>query len=192
MGEKLDKLLERLGLTEAEYWILHEVYFTERRAQDLIPHAKGLADALGYAVPPREEFEAAEKSLFNRGLIQIVTDETLREIEAELKADPGLGPTEGLPRVGCVDFTRAGAEFRLGPPEGTFRQRSGICPWYYAPGRCRIFSTSKESLIVEAPGFFEKCTVSDPVEVGPWRSRWWRKYSRGYYVEVEYEESDDE
>ena len=99
-----------------------------------------------------------------------------------------LGPIYGgLPEVGVVDFTEAGAtrwlqrhprsqSSRAFAYTDVIHEKSS----HFLPSYAAAISRIKE--IREWDGVIN---VADPVPIGPWRAQWWRRFSEGYRVDVE-------
>src|SRR5437588_752699 len=62
--------------------------------------------------PTEEECRVALAACLKKGWLQIIDETALERIEKELHDGGFLRPFNGLPAVGAVDFTTAGAELR--------------------------------------------------------------------------------
>ena len=182
--------LATLGITPAEASLFHVIQYGLTIAADDLCYRAAHED---YAVggPITEELtQAALAGCFAKGWLQVIDEAALGRIQEELRRDGVLGPIFGYPSIGGVDFTHAGAEqlFRIvehlwnggraksSPYGDVVHEKSS----YYFP--------SEAKAIIERD-LWKECknvvVVSEPVQIGPWRANWWRRFSMGYRIDVE-------
>jgi len=123
-----------------------------------------------------------------KGWLQILDPAVLAKIATELHEGNYLGPIYGgLPPLGCVDLTVAGADLwqRYSPENRSYpfayldvvyERTSHFFPTLKAAERALAKIRQDED--------FASCT--QPERIGPWRPQWWRTFPSGYRVEVEH------
>ncbi len=149
---------------------------------------------MGVELEPAE-VEVALAALLHRKLVQVIDDAARDHIVAMLDADPAIGPIDGLPDIGSVQFTAAGVT--LSHDIARERDRLRNHPkWFtgvlaapvYDGNRCTIYSV----YLCQAVKFaqeLESYQMSMPEPIGPWRCHWYEKYPCGFRVECEFPDS---
>jgi hypothetical protein len=136
-----------------------------------------------------EECRIALAACLTKGWLQVIDEAALTKITDELREGRFLGPIYGLPPIGGVDFTPAGAELWQ-------RLCTRNCPVKSPPfaytdvvhiKTARFFRT-RVAAVAEIEKM--KCadnasTVTGPFAIGPWRAQWWRRFSDGYRIDIE-------
>jgi hypothetical protein len=132
---------------------------------------------------------AALAGCLHAGQLQIVDDAALARIADELREGGFLGPVYGLPAVGGVDFTHAGASLWHRLCARCFRDDRRP-PFAFTDvvheRTARYFRTKAAALkAAEQVGAEDEVVaVTGPVPIGPWRAQWWRRFNAGYRVDV--------
>ncbi|MHC5538638.1 hypothetical protein ACYOEI_10485 [Singulisphaera rosea] len=138
----------------------------------------------------RAQCRAALTACLNKGWLQVIDEPALAKIVDELRERRVLGPIYGLPPVGAVAFTDAGAalwqqiaEPRRGDSPRTPSSGSGIVrakSTRYLPTRAKAVAE-----IESARNNPDVISVTGPFPTGPWRAQWWRRFPEGYRIEIE-------
>jgi hypothetical protein len=134
------------------------------------------------------ECRQALKRCLAREWLMRVEKVHLDMIELVLKKSPAIGPIYGLPSIGDIDFTPAGARLFLtiselligtAPPERVYEIEH--------PRHLFYFPTKREaqSVVRRVRQRHENARFGEVREIGPWRVYWWREYPRGYTVELQ-------
>lgn len=165
--------------------MLHLIHY-EGRPADIAPrHALGLLDHTELILPTLAECAGAISSLCNRGLTSVV-DQTLQHAIAKYIAScTGIGPTDGIPLVGQLDFTLAGAD--VWREILNFENPEMGRDYYWHNTMSFIYRRSATILIGFELDWVLKdvrlCELvpTEPYErIGTWRSQWWREIPSGY------------
>ncbi len=133
-----------------------------------------------------EECRAALASSLQQGWLQMVDQQRLAKIADELREGQYLGPVYGIPFLGQVDFTPAGAErwHKLNP-----RDSSASCAYTDAVHikTAQYFRTQAAAMaaIEEAKQNDSVVSITGPCPIGPWRAQWWRRFPDGYRIDIE-------
>jgi hypothetical protein len=183
------RALAELGLTHPDEAIFTALYYGIHVYPAVLPAAA----AREYYCPDRPvtegECRAALADCLARGRVQVVDKAALARIDGELRAGRVLGPAYGFPPVGCVDFTRAGADLwlRLCGSLKTTAAPPFAYPSLVHTKTARYFRTwvAAEAAAREIAAEGDVVAVTDPVPVGPWRAQWWRRFPAGYRIDVE-------
>jgi hypothetical protein len=100
-----------------------------------------------------------------------------------------LGPIYGgLPDVGCVDFTDAGADLWLRLCE---RREPTTWPVTYTDvvheKTTHYFRTAAAAVaaIEDRRRPDDTVIITGPTPIGPWRAQWWRRFPASYRIEIE-------
>lgn len=135
-----------------------------------------------------EECRAALAACLAKGWLQVIDEPALTQITDELHQSGFIGPIYGLPPVGGVDFTHAGAELwhtrcgrqqRTRPPFAFGDVVHSNTTWYF---RTRAAALRE---IDEAREANRDVTIIGPSATGPWRTQWWRWFPEGYRIDIE-------
>ncbi len=150
----------------------------------------------------------ALSACFAKGWLRIIDAPALAKIIDDLAADGILGPIYGLPFVGGVDFTVAGAELehklidefksandelrdRLFPQARSFNPTP--TPFAFTDvvrNKSHRYFTSKEAALagIEDVRKQNNCvSIAGPFPIGPWRLQWWRRFGVGCRIEIDEE-----
>ena len=184
----LTKVLTELGVTrdEASLFIIIN-YGMAGDPEDLPRSAAGECYRYGDSVT-EESCRAALAACLAKGWLQVIDDAALADIAARLHAGNFIGPINGPPRVGKVDFTAVGAAFwqRICDRDG---RRSPFAYYDVVREKTARYFRSREVAASEAASFWveydDVVAVSEPTPTGPWRAQWWRRFSEGYRVDIE-------
>jgi hypothetical protein len=177
---KILAYLARESLSIAEFNVIHFAHYASCPPVTMIRMAH--AESLGSRVWPTSSRRAcrdAVASLMTKGLLQLIDDAALGRIEAEMIAEPAFGPIDGLPQLGDLDFTKEGATF--------WRQiRRELFEWDEAKHWTGLGDADSEEFFATSESTLRRLiddewrrsgreilSVSDIVEIGPWRDRWW-------------------
>jgi hypothetical protein len=144
------------------------------------PYSDGLAT--------EDECRAALAVCLARGWLQVIDEPALARIMDDLRVGRFMGPIYGLPPVGGVDFTTAGAAVwqSLLARHASTRQPAVFTDvvhikttWYFRTKTAALVQ------IDEAKEWDGSITIVGPSAIGPWRAQWWRWFPFGYRVDVE-------
>src|SRR4051794_17254089 len=98
-----------MGVMPAEAALFHLI--RHGPASPLYLPMNATSDHYSMARPvTQEEAQVALTACLGKGWLQVIDDVALAKIAGELQEGRLLGPINGLPEVGDVDFTHAGAE----------------------------------------------------------------------------------
>lgn len=184
----LIKILAELGVTpdEASLFIVIQ-YGIGAEPEDLPRHAAADVYRLSDSVS-EESCRGALAACLAKGWLQVIDDAALAEIAARLRAGCVLGPVYGLPSVGKVDFTQAGADLwvRIRDCDGPAKPFASTDVVSETTAR---YFTTRAAAEAEAEsawgGYDDTVAVSDPTPTGPWRAEWWRQFPQGYRIDIE-------
>jgi hypothetical protein len=137
-----------------------------------------------------EECRSALAGCLAKGWLRVIDDAALWEITEELHDGGVLGPVYGLPRVGGVDFTRAGAALwqRL---RSQLSSGDGHSPFPYTDvvhSKTAWYFPSRAAALAEIADICDGWavdSVAGPTLIGRWRAQWWRRYPEGYRIDIE-------
>lgn len=156
----------------------------------VVEHSHVLLNNREIFIPIKQE-EAANliETCMNKGLIQIVSQEALRNMMSIVQQDGSIGPIYGYPDLGTVDLTE----------EGAVRYKAKAIGHYFPDNPASIGYRHVSTSIFADPQAAESFSASiDPtngssdwnrmcskvVEVGPWRKSWWYTHSMGYAIQI--------
>jgi hypothetical protein len=139
------------------------------------------------------ECQVALAACLAKGWLQVIDEAALARIADELREGRFLGPVYGLPEVGGVDFTGAGAELwhRYGRLCSAAGSRNSGPPFAFTDVvHCkytRYFRTQVAALadIEDVRSYDDVVSVSGPTPTGPWRVQWWRRFPEGCRIDIE-------
>jgi hypothetical protein len=137
-----------------------------------------------------EECRVALNSCLARGWFQVIDQRALEEMVTDLRARNVLGPIYGLPVIGSVDFTLAGARVREQFIQPAKRARSSPAFVYtdvVHSQEAHYFATRETALAAmeEYRGSHSVTSLTGPNRIGPWRAQWWRRFPDGFRLDVE-------
>jgi hypothetical protein len=186
----LANALAELGITPSEASLFSVVHYGLTLPPSDLP---GWAGSESYRLDGSatlEECRAALAACLAKGWLQVIDELALVRIADELRAGRFLGPIYGLPPVGGVDFTHAGAELWLHFCGRCFRDARGT-PFAYTDvvhDKTARYSRTWAAAVAElkkARDEDDVVSVSGPFPIGPWRAQWWRRFPEGYRIDVE-------
>lgn len=188
--EALTEEWARLGVHILEASLFHVLHFgLHLPPEDLADRATWPDYRLGGAARVEDSL-AALKDCLGRGWLQVIDEQALSRIRAELRAEGRIGPIYGLPEVGDVDFTPEGAA--LWRSDGQNRTRAAfLLPFAYSVTCWRedfLYFRNRScaaAALKEHQEFEEVVSATGPTEVGPWRAQWWRRFDAGYRIRIE-------
>ncbi len=182
--------LASLGITPAEASLFNVIHYGVTVSADNLCYRAAHGD---YAVggPSTEDLtQAALADCFAKGWLQVVDAATLSRIQEELRREGILGPIYGYPSIGGVDFTHAGAEqwYRI----VELLWDGGSAKPYRYPDvvheKSSHYFRSESKAIIGHDLWKHRenvVAVSEPIQIGPWRANWWRRFAMGYRIDVE-------
>lgn len=165
--------------------MLHLIRYESRPANESARYALGLLRHTKLNLPSLDECEIAILSLCKRRFTTIVDTEIQRRIASINRSFDGVGPTDGMPLLGDLDFTDRGAE--LWRAVLNFENSSMGHDYYWFNCGAFIFRKNAKILI----GYNADCVLHDvkvceftPIgpleEIGRWRNQWWREIPNGF------------
>jgi hypothetical protein len=183
MAKRIQTLAE-LGITRAESALFTAIYYGCTVPPAELPRVAVMEDYWedGSTVT-EDECGAALTACLAKGWLQIIDAQTLARIVEELQQGRVLGPIYGLPAVGAVDFTAAGAA--LFRKEFNANRSGNEPPPYYEDTVEEKFSQffrserAALSAIEEIRRWDEKVFITGPSLTGPWR------FAAGFQVDFE-------
>ncbi|HEV3384144.1 MAG TPA: hypothetical protein VG097_04975 [Gemmata sp.] len=137
-----------------------------------------------------EECRVALINCLAKGWLQIIDETERKRIADRLQKDNVLGPIYGgLPNVGGIDFTDAGAELwdrlcqQLQPKKGMAFPYTDVVH----EKSVHYFRTLEVAIAAmeEIRSWDDVIAVNGPLPIGPWRAQWWRQFPEGYRIDVE-------
>lgn len=142
------------------------------------------------------DYESAISDMIARDLVWEIDATKQSLISDYLDAAPALGPTEGIPDIGTLQFSIRFANLLDEFWAGIDCERSGlICcvDWQteklhfiYSPTRKGCLDFLRDGLSSDDDDTARIEHVSGPKPCGPWRCQWWLRYESGYVLEVHY------
>ena len=140
-----------------------------------------------------EETQLALQQCLNWGWARLIDEPGIARIADELRTQKIFGPIYGMPHVGCVDFTTAGAEAWLARQADEHPDPE---PFAYTVVVCEKTTAWEEHHYCDSEQGFEEIwrerreqgTVflsSRIVPIGPWCVYWWKRFLSGYRLELE-------
>src|SRR5437870_4745758 len=98
-----------VGVTPAEDALFTAVHYGLTTSPSDLP-STAARESYGEGSATEEECGTALTACLAKGWLQVIDEPALARIADELRAGRFIGPIYGLPPIGVVDFTRAGAE----------------------------------------------------------------------------------
>ncbi|WP_439627722.1 hypothetical protein [Gemmata sp.] len=185
----LARALSDLGLTPPEASLFNVIHYGITLPPHHLPErSAGESYRLGGSFT-EDACRAALARCIRAGRLQIIDDDALSRIADELREGRFLGPIYGLPPVGGVDFTHAGADLWQRLCARCFRDDRRP-PFAFTDvvheRTARYFRTKAAAVEAaeQASAEDEVVSVTGPVPIGPWRAQWWRRFPAGYRVDV--------
>lgn len=198
LEERIEKLRQRFvkfDLTLAEGIVLHLVYYESRPALEVPRWARGLVIACGVFqanspdLPTAEECLRAIESLQSQHLVTVVDRFEQNRIANFVRKLDCVGPLNGIPYLGQLDFTLAGAA--LWRSYGTTKRENDSRPPDYYWNSCTTVVHRRNAIILygfqcddvyQDLGRRELIPLSPVERIGPWRMEWWHEIPDGYRI----------
>jgi len=184
-NESLERTLAEFRLSIAEYVMLHLIRYESRPANESARYALRLLAHTNLILPSLDECGKAIKSLCKRRFTNIVDTEIQSRIASINRTFDGVGPTDGIPLIGDLDFTLRGAE--LWRTIMNFENVAMGVDYYWF--NCGAFLYRRNATILigyNADWVLHDIKVCEfePIgpleEIGRWRNQWWREISHGF------------
>lgn len=165
-----------------------------RPAADAALNARSWAKLTRKTVQTVSDYESAISDMRSRDLLWEIDAAKRSLITDNLNADAALGPTEGIPALGTLQFSIRFADLLDDFWKGIDCECPGVVwsrDWQsekrhliYSPTRAQCLEFLHDELSDDDIAKIEH--LSGPQACGPWRAKWWRKYESGYVLEVRY------
>jgi hypothetical protein len=185
------RALAEVGVTRPESILFTAMYYGLTVAPSHLPSVAAREDynPSGPTVT-EEECRVALAACLGKGWLQVIDEAALAKIVAELRDGGVVGPVYGLPDLGGVDFTPAGAELWHRICDLRHSDRRGPPFAYPDMVHCkytRYFRSEAATLVDLAEMRRQEgiVSVAGPSLIGPWRVQWWRRFPKGCRIEVE-------
>ena len=182
----LSRILRTCRLSIVDYFILDDLYTGSHMRLSMLKK-RVLQTAADAGVLPRQGMRAVVnrmQSLKRRRYIQEI-DQAARKAIARIMEAAGLTPLSGVPFVGDIDLTLAGAsimEYVSRMSHGESRDSSIVYVAIEGADRIRPYIVSPSREACETYGERDPAVqlASGLTECGPWCGRWWRVYFGGF------------
>lgn len=183
--------LASLGVTRAEASLFHVINYGYSLLPHLLCYHASFPSyySLGGDVS-EEENQAALTGCLAKGWLQFVDEAVLGRIQSEIREAGILGPIYGYPALGGINFTHEGAEQWLNIRNKLWNDQASK-PFVYCDTVCEkhaFYFSSEAKAVAELDRWKRSESVVaavGPFPIGPWRANWWRRFSKGYRIEVE-------
>ena len=185
-NEHYEHLLENLRpfrISYHEYLVLQLPFYEPRQYADVPGYARALAPCAIDFPTDAQAFRAIAR-LIDRGLVEVITHQSIEAIKHYLRINPARGPTSGLPILGQLDLTPDGFAIWQQLWRKNMRLPDEICA-------CDFVYRGSQTVIIFAcdePTAYSMATrcalvpVATPVTIGSWRSNWWHWVKSGVTV----------
>jgi hypothetical protein len=176
------------GVTPAETALFTTIHYGITISPSDLPSA-AVREWYGGDPVTEKECRDALAACLAKNWLQIIDEMEIARITDELCTGGFSGPIYGgLPSIGCVDFTHAGAELwhRLRGPRETTKIPFAFTDVVHSK-TTHYFRTKAAALIgiEDVRECADDVTVVGPIPIGPWRAQWWRRFPEGYRIEIE-------
>lgn len=182
-NERYDNLRDRLrsfSLTYHQYLILQLPFYEPRNYKNFPGYARALAP-FGFDMPTDDQCFRAMERLLGRGLVDLVTSESLKRIKLYLRCNSARGPMAGLPYLGQLDLTLAG--FGIWEQLWKLNDRAPdeiqSVNYVYRSPRTAIIFACDEWAAYSSAADSDFTPIGEPIPIGPWRSNWWHLMPTG-------------
>jgi hypothetical protein len=184
------KILAATGVTRPEYALFVAIHYGITVSPAELP-GRAVGEDYGSNPPITiEECRAALEECLTKGWLQVIDEPALGLLVSELHQEQVVGPIYGLPPVGSVDFTPAGARlwFQL---QEHFRGTSSVLPFAFTDVvhlKTAQFFRTRVAALAETKlkkSWESVVKITEPVPIGPWRAQWWRRFPEGYRIDIE-------
>jgi hypothetical protein len=176
-----------VGVTPSEAALFTAIHYGITISPSDLPSAAA-GEFYSGGLATEEECRAALAACLARGWLQVIDEPALARITDELREGRFIGPIYGLPPMGAVDFSCAGAELwqrlcgRRDPTPPPFAFTDVVHSKSTRYFRTRIAALRE---VEEASKEDGDVTVVGPSPIGPWRAQWWRRFPEGYRIDIE-------
>jgi hypothetical protein len=208
-AEKVERYCSQHSMELAEYLLVAAIadYFPMSRDRLLSSTACEVGQGWFSSNFPDfhcDDWETHCNALLKKDLLAEIDADYLKSIAGYLQEKPALGPIMGLPENGDLELTLKGAALWKESEESQYgwtatNPRPIGCRFDKTPSLVQLFGTDREFLsrfledLLESETDFsgDVISISDPVAIGMWRSRWWETFDNGWMIEVELTPEDD-
>ena len=180
-----------------DYWLLEEIGLCSH-----MPRTEALRRSVNssetFEDPSlrlcEQEAEVELAALLDRRLLMLVDERALRGIRHYLARDESSeGPACGLPAVGDIDFTPRGADLYMRMHRDVFdvslEKTQTACLDEIDAKHIQVYGTVRavvaELFYDSIFRFYDWVGANDILQIRSWRDRWWRKFPRGWRLDVE-------
>jgi hypothetical protein len=139
--------------------------------------------------------EAALTACITKHWLRIIDTSSLKAIRSFVRNSNLGGPVYGYPSIGDVDFTPEGAILYQNLYRQLYRRsleaRHGY-PREIAAGKFRYYYQRRKAVLGAISDWKQQETllsVGRIVPIGPWCVYWWKRFPKGYGVDVEFKAS---
>lgn len=183
--DELQQSLARFNLTFADYVILQLIHYEARSAALAPRFALALLKHTAWPLPSVEECFETIESLRRRRLVTIVDRVEQLCIGRFIGRLRCIGPLGGVPYLGQLDFTLAGAEvwraFLNENDHGFGRDYYwNSCIYVVRRRSATIIYSFHLDMIYESMELSDYSPLSPPEPIRTWRVEWWREIYSGF------------
>ena len=196
MKQERDDFCRLHQLDIAQQTILHHLcYEPPRLAIHAAENARLWAGYTRFPVLELDDYKDALADLVDREFVVSIDHDAQSEIQEYMDSDPAHGSTHAMPSLGTLQYTIRYARLLDGftrnnqydyGPTWSIEWQSDKHEFVYGTSRQECFNYLRDELSDDSDESDEIERVSGPVHCGPWRTKWWFKYSDGYILEVFY------
>jgi len=195
-ASRLARFLVLHDLTIGELWVLYELADASHMpAERLIRRSAETSAAAGsFLVVDARTLQEGVESVLSRGFAQECDEQMLEEIGAHLRTTPdAVGPLLDLPEPGDIDLGLGGVSLIAQLWQDVF-QRDPANPRVACVGPREgnglivcgtLRELGAEAFLDTVGSDYHVESVSDIVEIGPWRARWWELFEKGWRIDVQ-------
>jgi hypothetical protein len=178
----------QMGVSPAEAALFNVIHYGLTNSPDVLPSTAASPDYALAGPSTEEERRDGLAACLARGWLQVIDEPARARIAAELRDGGFLGPIYGLPDIGGVDFTLAGAELWRRISRLWLSDRA--VPFAYTDTvhikTAQYFRTRAAAVAAMPTGDEDHAvTATGPIRIGPWRVQWWRRFPEGYRIDIE-------
>ncbi len=197
---RLQKFLFDNGLTMPEFQLMYFLEFGGSPPLNLIEQALAwVAD--GYFDPAqtssdnfsRNDYEVALELLVEKGIVCLLDEQYLEQINFLVQLHSGPAPCYDLPELGDMVLTLFGIEIWIAIDVQVFERKNFCYGWIDESfdGCCRnvMIETDKDALVDHLDS--EYVTDYEIIEIRPWRESWWLIHDVIYKAEYYHDNSPE-
>lgn len=165
--------------------MLNLIHYEPRSVEVAARHALLLLDHTDIPLPTLSDCNAAIATLCSSGAAAIVDLGLQNEISNRISSFGGFGPTDGIPFLGQLDFTLAGAELWRSilnfetPEMGVDYYWHNTLSFSYRRNATILTGFDLDWVLRDAK-LCEFEPMEQPEQIGVWRSQWWREIPSGF------------